>query len=467
LNFFPVQSVQVKNSKYRKAAILFLFSLLLLTVVVYILQPPFANVSMALFYFIVVLAGLANFIYFKTKKKVNYLDFDTIFIFIFCLVGFSTTFFYEDRLLYRALFLGFPVSDLFVNRGNLLFLIGLFGYLIGSLSVPDYLIISKYYNRMIINSFVPSVILLFSIVLFVLSGGISFYMDVYTGGEAVPGISLHILLVIICTGTVLIATELYNKRNLFSYKIKKISIVSIFLFALVLMLIGNRTASSQLFLAFLGVYTMFFLNLDFKKFCIFLLLAIFSMWIIQNTRANYEIDISAPILVISDLTIPSRQTYAAIEYVYRNGLTYGRTMSLGIIGLVPFLPSILLGDNVRYFSTGMLLTERTFEQMNMQVEIGLGSTIIADIYLSFGLLGVIFLMFLLGYFVNKLYVNSMNNEYYSLIVLSVMLSNSVFIVRDSYLFPLRFIVWSVIIASINIFFISTLKINQKVTRYFL
>jgi len=226
-------------------------------------------------------------------------------------------------------------------------------------------------------------------------------------------------------------------------------------------LVGNRTAGSQIFLAFLGVYTMFFYNLNFKKFFLFLVMAIFSMWVIQNTRGNTEINISHPILIISDLTIPARQTYAAIEYVYRNGFTYGRTMLLGVVGLVPFLPSFFLGDDVREFSAGMLLTDITLEETNRLVEIGLGSTIIADIYLSFGLFGVIFLMFLLGYFINKLYINSMNNEYYSIIVLSVMLSNSVFIVRDSYLHPFRYIIWSLVIANINVFFISTLKSNCK------
>jgi len=186
----------------------------------------------------------------------------------------------------------------------------------------------------------------------------------------------------------------------------------------------------------------------------FLFLGIFSMWIIQSTRTNKDIDYSYPILIISDLTIPSRQTYIALEYVDKHQLTFGKSMSMGVIGLAPFLPSILTSGKENEFSTGILLTRYTLDNLRSNSNIGLGSTIIADVYLSFGLLGVFLFMFLLGYFLNKLLINSLNYRYYSLIALSAMLANCVFVVRDSYTYPLRYVVWSLIIAYANKVFVS-------------
>jgi hypothetical protein len=77
--------VQIKpeNSKNRKSAVLFILSLLILLTGLYVLVPKQSNVSMSLFYAIFILMVVSNFVYFKTKKKSNYLDFDTIFYRLF------------------------------------------------------------------------------------------------------------------------------------------------------------------------------------------------------------------------------------------------------------------------------------------------------------------------------------------------------------------------------------------------
>jgi hypothetical protein len=107
--------------------------ILLLALGVYFVIPSKGEVSMPLFYGCFGVMLLSNYIYFKAKKKENYLDFDSIFILIYCLVGFSTTFFYFDYDIFRAIFLNFPVDEEYINRGNILFLIGLLAYMLGSM----------------------------------------------------------------------------------------------------------------------------------------------------------------------------------------------------------------------------------------------------------------------------------------------------------------------------------------------
>jgi len=451
MRLFQTQSLEIHNSRKRRGSVLFLLSLLITTITVYVFQPIKSEVSMPLFFTIFVVMAISNIVYFKTKKKRNYLDFDTIFILIFCLMGFSTTFFYGNTILFRALFLGtgVPVSDLFINRGNLLMLIGLLGYMVGSLSVREELKENIIRVHGVINTIFISMFSVFFMVLFIAFGGLSYFRNVYIGGNDMErGMIHHVLLLVICATIVLIATELYNKKILPSYKIGKFPVFATVIFVLLLLSVGNRTAASMIFVPFFCIYAMFFYNLSFRKFVLFMLLGVFTMWIVQNMRADVDIGLSHPIFLVLDLTIPARQTYTALEYVNDNGYTFGRSMLLGIVGVIPFLASFVTrGRDAEQFGSAEVLTIYSFEKNNLpELGIGLGTTIIADIYLSFGLFGVILLMFLLGRLISKLLLRSLSLSYNALIVLAAMLANCIFMVRASYAHPFRYAVWALMLA---------------------
>jgi oligosaccharide repeat unit polymerase len=463
MKLFKEKLFLVRNSRYRKVSFFFLLLLFFLSIITYVNQPFQSEVSMPLFYSIVVMVIVSNIVYFKTKKTSNYLSFDPIFITIYNIVGFSTTFFWGNTLLYKALFIGFPVSEIYINRGNLLFLIGLQSYMLGSLSISNYIKnINENANRVINTKFL-TVFVLFLILLFISTGGISHYKSIYTNTKDAinAGISIHVLVLLLSTAIVVISTELYNKKISPTYKVSKFTLLFIFLLILMLLWAGNRTAASQLMLPLLCIYAMYFYNIKFKQFLLFVFCGICAMWIIQNTRSNRNLSISNLILIITDLTIPARVTYSAIDYAEQNGYTYGKTMSLGIIGIIPFLPSSITKGDTREFGSAELLTNATYETYKVPVDqrIGLGTTIIGDIYLSFGLIGVILLMYLLGYFINTLLIQSINYNYFSIIVFAAMLANSVFLVRASYTHAVRFVIWALTIAYINK--IITSSLNEK------
>lgn len=441
------------NSRETQIGRFFLFFLLIISLALYGLTPKYSSVSMPLFYFCFLLMLLSNYIYFRAKKKKNYLDFDTIFIFVYCLVGFSTTFVYNDDLLFRAIFVGFPVETYYINASNLLFLLGLQAYMLGSLSkTPN--VDNSEKKATIIKTQTLGFIIIFLCFAFVASGGISYYRSVYDTSidSEGPGISKHILLLLISTSIAAIVTEFYNKKNHTDYKINRLVLSSIFIVVCLLLWAGNRTAGLQLVLPIVCLYAMLFRNISIKSFLGLTLLGIILMWGIQNTRSNVEFKVASPILLISDLTIPARTTPCALDYVDGNGYTYGKSMAMGVIGIIPFFPSLAVSlDEDLLTGSAELLTHYTFDVYKTppKFQIGLGVTIIADIYLAFGLIGVLLLMYILGYFINKYTMKALLLNYYSLVIMGGMLANAIFLVRASYTHPIRFTLWALFIAYLN------------------
>lgn len=410
-------------------------------------------VSLPLFYVCFSLMLLSNYIFFNGKKKKNYLDFDTIFIFVYCLVGFSTTFFYYNSEIFTAVFLGFPVEEKYINYGNLLFLIGLQSYMLGSLThinikenVDEKLIIKT--NFLVFFVFVL-------IVSFFVFGGVNYYRSAYnTDVKAQSGeVVKYILLLLVTSAMALIGTEFYNKKIYSNYKISWFAFTAMFCLIGILLFIGNRTAASQILLPIICLYALLFKNFNLKKFFIFIFIGIPFMWFFQQIRTNQaSFELTNPIMIILDLTIPMKNTYTAVDYVQINDYTYGESMIYNISGAIPFLPSII-SDNFPKIIEGSaeLLTDYTYLNHNTpdEFQIGLGTTIVADVYIAFGVVGVVLFMFILGKYINILCLRSINLNYYSIIILTGFLGSAIFIVRGGYFHPFRFIIWALALASLN------------------
>ena len=82
------------------------------------------------------LIGLATYLYFKTKNKANYFDFDSIFIVISLIIGYLSMFFYKTDL--QIVLHGFiQLPDSFINKGIILYTIGLTSYYLGGVSAKE------------------------------------------------------------------------------------------------------------------------------------------------------------------------------------------------------------------------------------------------------------------------------------------------------------------------------------------
>lgn len=419
----------------------------------YTIRPSYSPIiNWNAFYFDVFIFFLSTFLYYRINNRSNYFDFDTLFIILFFFVGYFATFFANSEI-YPYLFLHFTFDEGYINSGATLFTIGILSYYLGRLSFYKGLRqdISNHLACNSISTNTLTTILSLLIVSYLLMGGLNYYKNIYLDNAyTYNGITIQIGILIQVISIVIISTELYNYKINPKYKIKLWKIILIFLYCLLLLFVGNRTIPSFLVLAFLGLYTFYFKRIKLFYMLTFIAIAFIAMYVFSLLRSDYEISlVSNAAIFTKDMTVNTRNTYVAMEYVSKNGLTYGKTMLSEPLGIIPFLSSILQYNNTE-LSSASFLTDYSYTYIISNREfIGLGTNIIADIYLSFGGIGVIVLMYLLGKFVTWAMFGAQNLHYYSTIVFTIILSYGAYWIRTGLLHPARTIVWALLIAYLN------------------
>lgn len=130
-----------------------------------------------------------------------------------------------------------------------------------------------------------------------------------------------------------------------------------------------------------------------------------------------------------------------IDYVDKYGTTGGSNMILQAASIVPFLQSIILlfiSKDAFAPNSSKLFTESFMDSSQG----GLGTALIGDIYYSFGIVGVVLLMFLIGLVVNKL--SRAHNSPYAMSLLIVLAGNALFAPRVEYCYILRSLSFTII-----------------------
>ncbi|MBQ3176010.1 MAG: oligosaccharide repeat unit polymerase [Bacteroidales bacterium] len=148
---------------------------------------------------------------------------------------------------------------------------------------------------------------------------------------------------------------------------------------------------------------------------------------------------------MADLIINNRNLYVFYDYVQEHGINYGLTMLSTILSPIPFLQSVF----VRITGIPDVLlnsaTFSTFLTLGSRPSLGLGTNLVGDVYLSFGLLGVVVLFYFLGYFVNNIRQKAYAGSLYSTIAYFVMIADCIYSCRSAYLGNLRILVWGLFI----------------------
>lgn len=154
---------------------------------------------------------------------------------------------------------------------------------------------------------------------------------------------------------------------------------------------------------------------------------------VNNGHGIYE--------TFEDLIINNRNLYALVDYADTHGLTYGRNMLTGILGIIP------LGGKLYSHFTGI---DQTFLQTSLittylaKSSYGLGGHIVADVYLSFGWKGTLAIFTAFGCFMGLIIKYYKKNQL-CYITYYVMIASSIFMNREFLLLPLRDIVYSIIL----------------------
>ena len=423
--------------------------LLAVSVFWYVISPRYNDFDKIIFYINLGIFIISTITYFRSSKKMNYLDFDTIFVCVYFVVGYIATFYYNTDI-YPYLFLHFPFDERYINSSLWLFTIGILSYYIGRLVLCSGRNEGQRPIGFVVNTNLSSFLLILLFIVYLYLGGVNRYIDIYLRGENTGGMVIQIEILVTALSYVIIATELYNKKLLSSYKIKKMPIIIISIITILLLYAGNRTLPSYFILSGLGLYALLFKPINLKKMLALMFLGIVGMWAIGLNRSGYNItpQQNAAMYVV-DMTINTRNTYVAMEYVDQYGFTYGKTMLYGILGVAPFLSSIL-GVDKNEIGSAEVLTQYTYDNMSVDRDyIGLGTNVIADIYLSFGMLGVIILMFIVGILINRCTKSAMQMNYYAIIAYAIIVSMSVFGIRTGLTHVCRMLIWSLTIAYFN------------------
>ena len=159
---------------------------------------------------------------------------------------------------------------------------------------------------------------------------------------------------------------------------------------------------------------------------------------------------------MADLMIPNTTTYLACEIVDKTGFTYGVSMLGSVLGAIPFLQSLL---NMLIGLEGDVTNSSHIFTKFLGSQDGTGTSFVSDSYLAFGIMGVLVVSYYSGVIISYLKERS-RDSYYHLVMYIVYCGFAIYAVRSSFLFPIRFITYSVLFAYINIKLFKYDRINH-------
>lgn len=212
---------------------------------------------------------------------------------------------------------------------------------------------------------------------------------------------------------------------------------------------GDRGLPISIVFIFLGVYSFYYRRLKVAQFAIIAIAGLFTLFALRVTRGGdnsiSEAGISAvasatqdalagqsAILLFSDLMGTSTELCLGYEYVQKNDTTMpGKVLILPFYPF-PFLPSLvgkLLYGKVPYeMSAGYILNDYIGKKYGYKSN--LGNHIVIDIYIHWGLIGVIVLFTIFGRLVCYIERNKFSNIFIASSYILI-LSFALYLPRDS------------------------------------
>jgi len=398
----------------------------------------------------------------QTTINNNYFNFHVLFLISFFFVNFVyPVFLYPISVEYFHVF-KLKFNQDIITKATALALVGSSSYNLGVLLNVRKKVIkieTLNFNIKTIQFFlsVLLVILFFGLVAF---GGTSFLQGNFKSSSNIPA-GLTIFFQIVLYLSILFAFSLVSSQKKIRYvifKYNKLVLLIYFLFSLLFIFAGDRGPFIQVTLVFLVSLTLFIKPIKFKSFIIMALSGMLVLTFIGYARTQHSTDDSVVSFkkgfqymklnsifdIAMDLIVTNRNLYVGYEYANIYGLNYGKYMSYQIFAPIPMLPSIYtklvfntIPDDL---TSGRIITNYS------KANYGLGTNLIIDLYMAFGIYGIIFFMFMLGYIVTKFQrkANFSNNFNY-IISYIIMVSFAIYLPRSYITDPLRPIIWALLL----------------------
>jgi len=293
----------------------------------------------------------------------------------------------------------------------------------------------------------------------------------FTGKEIILGrfgststIPPGLLAIFQVTIGVAVILELGRKKyngSIFSYirRINKSILVLFFFYVFLFLYVGDRGPAIQIILITLCAFSLLVLPIKWKGLIFIVLAGMLILTFIGYARSknitaseagvnNFisrgaaKFEVNSVVDIGMDLIVNNRNLYVGYDYANKNGLSYGKSMIRYLFAPFPGIPGfttyVLFDSTPNDLSSGTIITDISHSTY------GLGSNIVIDLYMGFGLIGVVFFMFLLGFAVIKLQIKAHQRIKFGYVIGYIFLvAYSIYLPRSTVFEPLRHILWAI------------------------
>ncbi|MCK9209158.1 MAG: oligosaccharide repeat unit polymerase, partial [Salinivirgaceae bacterium] len=451
--------------------------LFLLSFIFYILAPDYySNIYCILLLLIYIIASV-KLIKTTTINK-NYFTFHLLFVISFFFVNFVyPIFIYPISPTHYSVF-HYKFNHDIITKATALALIGFNAYLVGvsfGINNTVYPEIKNKINLRTIEIFL-NVILFFIFIWVLFIVGLPFLKGTYGATYKISS-GLQILFQVLISISIVFAfyTKSYSGNIVnFIKKFSKSVLLCLLLFLLIFIFSGDRGPAIQVMLLSLVGFSLFVKPMKMRSFIILALIGMLTLTFISYARTQTKDDKSVSLSkgfkyikldsffdIGMDLIVNNRNLYVGYEYANKNGFSYGKSMSYNIFAPFPMVPSLY--TKLFFNSTPEELATATIITKESKMTYGVGTNVIVDLYMNFGVFGVVIFMYILGFIVSWLqfkavYTNSLNY----IIAYVIFVSLAIYIPRSTIFDPLRPVIWALgIIYLLKIVRITLLQLSLR------
>lgn len=428
--------------------------LLAVSVVLFFTSPNTYGLSFCIKCFIVFLIDATILLSNNIKKYKTMVLFEVLFTFSFFLVNYAyPVFIYSSNTPYFSLFL-FGFNEDIISKSTALATVGFCSYSLFQFE-NDTIQDSKWYKDTFSRVSTFEVVLLIVLFLIYLYNA----LPALVGGYSYSGSAgfFRIVAIFLCY------KRLYN-WGVYHPVFRDIALWgTIALYLIVNFLVGNRGDPLYVAMAIFVSYSFFVRKVSTRFFISAIIAGMAIFFVVGQARVSYgdtgsnesmlsrvkdvhRDDYDGGVLMYAkELIINNRSLFVLVDYGDEKGLNYGQSWLLNIYSIVPFLQTIMLkltGIPSELLASVNLTTYLEFGRDDPDA-FGMGTNLIGDIYICFGMIGIVFFMALLGYVVRISYRSSRFSSSAALVYICFFVF-SVYYPRASYLEPIRLIVWSFI-----------------------
>lgn len=405
---------------------------------------------------------VSNIFYFRKQK--NIVSFEFLFGLTFALACFLTYFIVEEG--FGFAFFAFSSNPKSLIKGIALAMVGYHCYLCGLLSLKKRKVntlignVEPIHTKPIMASLANWTCLMVFLV-FMATGGMNVLL-MYSGDIDREDANIGTLLYWILSYSVAVFASFSSAKfsksgNILSnaLKLNKLFLVNSIIIIVFLLLSGYRSQAMQIIIPLLICYSVYVKRISVKMFFTILIAGLVVMVVIGMTRSGGDVESNVTTLYyFRDFNAANASLGFFVDEVSRNGVTGGSNYIPQTLSIVPFLQSIV--GNFIDFNNFALSSSRYYTGV-FDTESGLGTNIIGDIYYTFGLIGVVSVMFIMGMFCS--YLSGKKNKYVFLMYL-IFTGNSIFAARVELLYVVRMLAWGCIIL-FAITIVARMKTNKK------